>query len=156
MLAYDIPGFGQMEIEHLLLDYNGTLARDGRLINGVLERLRKLSQKVQVHIITADTFNSVQNQLAGEHFTLKILSIENQARQKKNYLHSLGSVHTIAIGNGRNDHQMLADAVVGITIIQEEGAALQAIQNSEIVVLDINNALDLLLFPKRLMATLRD
>ncbi len=156
MLEYNIPGFGRLEIKHLLLDYNGTLALDGCLIDGALERLRQLSQEVKVHVITADTFNSVTDYLGRESFTLKILSKKNQAQQKEAYLDGLGSDCTIAIGNGKNDHQMLAKASVGIATIQLEGAASLAIRNSDIIVYDINSALDLLLFPKRLIATLRD
>ena len=77
MLELKIPGFGQLEIEYLLLDYNGTLAQDGRLIDSALERLRQLSEKVQVHIITADTFNSAKDYLGREPFILKILTNEN-------------------------------------------------------------------------------
>ena len=32
MIAETIPGYGAVRIEHLVLDYNGTLAVDGRLL----------------------------------------------------------------------------------------------------------------------------
>jgi len=156
MLELKIPGFGRLNIEHLVLDYNGTIAQDGRLIDGASERLKKLSEKVQVHIITADTFNSAKDYPGREPFTLKILTKENQAQQKKTYLESLGSNCTVAIGNGNNDRLMLSASIIGIVTIQAEGASSKAICNGDIAVSDINSALDLLLFPKRLIATLRE
>ena len=41
MIAHKIPGFGALRLEHLVLDYNGTLALDGRLLRGVGPRLRR-------------------------------------------------------------------------------------------------------------------
>ena len=35
MIALTIPGFGALELQHLVLDYNGTLAVDGKLIRGL-------------------------------------------------------------------------------------------------------------------------
>ena len=35
MIAIDIPGYKKIELAHLVLDYNGTLAIDGKLIDGV-------------------------------------------------------------------------------------------------------------------------
>ena len=32
MIEINAPGWGKREIEHLVLDFNGTLAMDGRLI----------------------------------------------------------------------------------------------------------------------------
>jgi soluble P-type ATPase len=60
-----------------------------------------------------------------------------------------------AIGNGRNDQLMLAAAALGIAVVQEEGAAIESLSAADVVLPDIRSALDLLLFPKRLIATLR-
>ena len=35
MIEIDIPGYKTLHLEHLVLDYNGTLAVDGVLIDGV-------------------------------------------------------------------------------------------------------------------------
>jgi len=50
---------------------------------------------------------------------------------------------------------MLRLARLGIAAIQREGAALEAVQAADIVVHDVRDALDLLLEPRRLIATLR-
>jgi len=40
MLTIEIPGVRTLRIEHLVLDNNGTLACDGRLVKGVRGRRR--------------------------------------------------------------------------------------------------------------------
>jgi hypothetical protein len=42
MIEISIPGFGNLTIEHLVLDYNGTIAFDGELIDGVKDLLQIL------------------------------------------------------------------------------------------------------------------
>ena len=37
MLEINIPGYTKIFVEHLVLDYNGTLAVDGIPLQGVLE-----------------------------------------------------------------------------------------------------------------------
>jgi hypothetical protein len=55
MVRLDIPGNDTILIEHVVLDFNGTLALDGILIPGVAERLVELSRLVTIPVITADT-----------------------------------------------------------------------------------------------------
>lgn len=155
MIAFDIPGFGSMELDYLVMDYNGTLAVDGIFIPGVKERLITLAGKLNLHIITADTFGLVKKQTAGLPLTVDIIMKENQAAEKLKYIRKLGLQKTAAIGNGRNDGLMLEAARLGIACIQAEGAAGHTIAKADIIVKDINDALDLLINPLRLKATLR-
>ena len=54
MISIDIPGREHpLEIEALVLDYNGTIAKDGALIEGIPERLIKLAEAVEVYVLTA-------------------------------------------------------------------------------------------------------
>ena len=46
MRRLGIPGFGTICLEHLVLDYNGTLAVDGRPLPGVRPRLRALARSL--------------------------------------------------------------------------------------------------------------
>jgi len=156
MIAIQIPGFRSIELHHLVMDYNGTLAIDGQLIEGVAERLEKLSTQIQIHVITANTFGRVKEQLRGFPVEMVILEGPDQARQKYDYVASLGANQTVAIGNGRNDRAMLKLSVLGMVTIQKEGAAIETIQAADVIVHDINDALDLLLNPLRLVASLRD
>lgn len=62
MITIDIPGRDIITIEHLVLDYNGTVAEDGQLIDGVEERMRALKDRVNIHVLTADTYGTVRAQ----------------------------------------------------------------------------------------------
>lgn len=158
MALYVIPGQDPLEIRHLVLDYNGTMATDGTLVPGVAERVRELNlppHELSVHVITADTMGTAQRQLEGLPCELSILSPNEQDQAKLEFIQGLGVEQAVAIGNGQNDHLMLATAALGIAVIGEEGAAAQTILASRVVCRDILSALDLLLKPKRLIATLR-
>ncbi len=155
MITIDIPGRKTFHLEHLVLDFNGTLAVDGNLIDGVKERLQELSGKLSIHVITADTFGTVANQLKGINCHVKILEKEQQDRQKKIYIKQLGKKRCAAIGNGYNDWQMLKHAALSIVTIQAEGASSQSLKHATVVCYSVNHALDLLLNPNRLVATLR-
>jgi len=156
MIKIDIPGYKQIEAIHLVLDYNGTLAIDGLIKKGVSELLNTLASSIIIHIITADTFQKAKNELKGITCELVILDSENQDEQKANYISGLGNENVIAIGNGRNDALMLKDAIIGITLVQKEGASKEAFINCDIICFDIIDALELLSNPKRLVATLRN
>ncbi|WP_449244755.1 HAD family hydrolase [Desulfobacca acetoxidans] len=155
MLTIDIPGFKVLELAHLVLDYNGTVAVDGRLVPGVAERLETLAQDLQIHVITADTFGIVRQQMAHLPCQVSILGKESQAEAKLRYVQQLGAGQTVAMGNGRNDRLMLQAAGLGVAIMLAEGASGEAIRAADVMVRSITDALDLLLNPLRLTATLR-
>ena len=154
-ISVNIPAFKQIDIEHLICDFNGTIAVNGKLIDGVKDRLNKISESIQVHIITADTFGTVKNELEGINCKLVIISEGNQTEEKLNFLRSCGGNVSVCVGNGRNDKLMLKEAIIGIALIQDEGTFTETIISSDIVCKSINDALDLLLNPKRLIATMR-
>lgn len=138
-----------------MLDFNGTLAIDGRLITGVKTRLAKLGRSLRIHIVTADTFGKARASLRGVQCTLKILNPGGEDRAKARYVRRLGKRAVACIGNGRNDRLMLRAAALGIVTVQREGAASESVQAADVVVHDVHDALDLLLAPRRLVATLR-
>ena len=144
-----------LHVECLVLDYNGTLAIDGVPIAGCLERLERLGKTVSVHVVTADTFGTVSEKLRGAGFVLEILPPGRQDEAKAAYVRKLGLKTTIAVGNGANDAAMLAAAALGIAVLGCEGLSREACEAADVVVLGILAALDLLLKPKRLIATLR-
>jgi soluble P-type ATPase len=155
MIEINIPGYKILQLRHLVLDHNGTLAVDGILLSGVKEKLKALATDLQIHVLTADTFGKAQSQLEGVPCKLSILSQDDQDTGKLEYVKKLGSEHTACIGNGRNDRLMLKAAALGITVILEEGTAVETLTSADIVCKDIVSALDLLTNPLRLTATLR-
>jgi len=156
MIAIKIPGNRTINAEHLVLDYNGTLAIDGTIIPGVKEKLNSLSYKINIHVITADTFGKAKAGLKDIRCSCFVLDGKNQQSQKLQFITKLEKQKIIAIGNGFNDLLMLKNATIGIAVIQKEGASLKTVLNADIVCKNINDALDLLINPLRLTATLRD
>ena len=150
-----IPGHRQLQIHHLVLDYNGTLAGNGKLFAGVKPRLASLADLVTVHVLTADTFGSAATELDGVPCTLTILPPQEQDSGKLSYVEQLGCAETVCIGNGRNDHAMVKAAALGIVVVQSEGAAIETLLDADVVAPTILDALDLLIYPRRLVATLR-
>ena len=155
MITVDVPGSPRLEIRDVVCDFNGTLAFDGALIDGVRERLAALAAVATLHVVTADTFGMARTALAGVDMKLTVLPAGDHAEAKAAYVECIGAAHTAAVGNGRNDRAMLAAAALSIAVIGPEGAAAEALAAAQIAAPDIRAALDLLLRPKRLIATLR-
>ncbi len=156
MLIIDIPGVNKLKVQYLVLDYNGTLACDGELLECVERGLTKLAPELEIHVITADTCGSVASKISHLPCKLNIIPRQLQDQAKADYINTLGAEYVVAIGNGRNDHLMLKDAGLGIAVIQQEGAATQTLQAADVIVQNIGDAFDLLLKPSRLIATLRN
>lgn len=155
MLSLTIPGGKTLQLSHLVLDYNGTIACDGRLIDGVKSRLLALAKSLTIHVVTADTFGSVREALTGIPCQLIIIPVERQAEAKQTCVAELNPASCVCIGNGRNDRLMLNAAALGIAVVQAEGAAVEAVLAADILVSSVLDALDLLSHPLRLTATLR-
>ena len=155
MITLDIPGLRELRLEHLVLDYNGTLAEDGKLLPGVAATLKLLAGFVQIHVVTADTFGSAAAQLSGLPVHLTVVPGADQADRKLEFVTLLDGDRVVAIGNGRNDRKMLEAAALGIVLIQREGSAVETLLCADVVASNILDALALLQHPKRLVATLR-
>ena len=158
-IAIDIPGFGKLQIDAVLSDYTGTLAFNGKLVAGVRDRLRRLAEQVDVHVVTADTFGTAEKELKGLPVVCRRLERENEDVQKADYAAKLNPHCLASFGNGNNDrlHLKLVKEAGGLAIAVEngEGCALDAIINSNVFVFGAVNALDLLLESIRPRATLR-
>lgn len=155
MIRVDIPGYRVLALSHLVMDYNGTLAVDGHLESGVARALEGLAPHIEIHVVTADTFGLAAEQLKDTPARLSVLPAGNQDVAKRDYVDRLGCAATAAVGNGRNDRLMLSAAELGIAVLLQEGAAIETLAAADIVCPGIVPALDLLLHPLRLTATLR-
>lgn len=155
MISLTIPGRGELQLEHLILDVNGTLAVDGQLVDGVFRRLSALRDRLEVHLLTADTHGKQDqiDRMLGLSATR--LQAGNEAQQKADFLRALGTASCAAIGQGANDALMLAEAALGVCVLSTEGAAVSALTAADLVAPDILSALDLFDQPARLLATLR-
>jgi P-type E1-E2 ATPase len=155
MIDLQIPGRGIVQLHYAVFDVNGTLAIDGVLIKGVEERIALLRGKLEVRLITADTHGrqaEIDRQLK---FKADRLLPGDERQQKAKYVRQLDALKVVAIGNGANDAEMLKAAAIGIAVLGREGTASDAIASADVVALNVIDAIDLLLNPKRLVATLR-
>ena len=156
MIEISIPGRETLSIKYLVLDYNGTIALDGDMPDHIRERINLLAERLNVYIITADTHGRCAKGCQGLNAKLHILSRPMGGPEKRDFVDELGAEYVAAVGNGANDALMLESAGLGIAVIGPEGAAVKAVLGADIVVTNILNAFDLLLLPKRLVATLRE
>ena len=154
-LKIEIPEQQTLLLEHLVLDFNGTLAVDGKLLQEVVPLLNQLSGLLEIHVLTADTFGTVKQQLENLPVTISLLKRQQQAEQKGRFVDLLGAERVVAIGNGNNDKLMLRKAALSIAVILKEGAAVATLQSAQLVCNNITDALNLLINPKRLIAGLR-
>jgi len=155
MIEIEVPGFTTYRFQHVVLDVNGTIAKDGKLLEGVQELFAELRPKLDIHLVTADTHGG--QEIIDKTLGLEAVRIQpqNQVQAKLDYIQRLGADRVVAVGNGANDSSMLEHAALGIIILGPEGAAVESLIKAKVVVPDIRAALELLLYPKRLMATLR-
>jgi P-type E1-E2 ATPase len=162
LIRLQIPGWGTCELEHLVLDLNGTVALDGQVIPGVSDRLVALAAHLEVHLVSADTRGQAEE--TSKQLGCQLVRIEprHEASQKRALVERLGAGQdarersgVAAIGNGVNDARMLSVAALGIAVLGPEGLAVETLRAGNVVVARIEDALDLLIHPQRLVATLR-
>ncbi len=143
-------------IEHVVFDYNGTLAESGIIRSTTRERVRQLTELFSVHIITADTFGTVVEQMNDLPVTLKILKDTDTGNAKEQYVKALGADITACVGNGRNDICMCRRAVFSIAVIGKEGCYGKLLSVATVAVTSIDDAFVLLLDPLKRKATTRE
>jgi soluble P-type ATPase len=155
MIELNIPSRGGIQIEHLVCDVNGTLAVDGQLIDGLVRRLSALRDRLDLHLITADTHG--QQSIIDRQLNIQAVRVQSgsEEAQKAEYVRSLGAERVVAIGQGANDSEMLRAAALGICVISPEGTAIETLVAADLVVPDIFAALELIEKPLRIVASLR-
>jgi soluble P-type ATPase len=155
MIKIDVPGWGNMEIENIVLDLNGTIATDGKILPEVKQRLESLSETVKIYVLTADTYGTASDEIQDLKTELVKIAGENTQKGKLEFVKTLDLEKTAAIGNGNSDLLILKEACLGIAVQGDEGIFTSTMKTSDLVVKSICDALDLFLKPKRLVATLR-
>ena len=154
MLKINIPGREEMTLSHLILDYNGTIAEDGLIIESIRPRLESLSKVLSIYVITADTHGTAAQRCAG--LPLQVLTFPTtQVGEIKAQEARKLSGGVVTIGNGFNDIQMSDAADLSICVMGKEGCCGALLMHTDVVVTSIDDALDLLIKPDRLRATLR-
>ena len=153
-MRIDIPGWGSVDIENIVIDLNGTIATDGRIPPEVKEKIGALSNLAKIYVLTADPQGPANEEILGMKAELIKVPEEDSKRGKLDFLKTLNLEMSVAIGNGSNDQLILKEAALGIAVLGDEGVSVSAMKSADIVVKNIQNALDLFLKPRRLITTL--
>jgi soluble P-type ATPase len=157
-IVIDIPGFGKRHIRIVVSDYTGTHSFAGAIKPDVKGKLLELVPLVDLHIVTADSFGTAESELAGIAIPNKLRTNRHDT-EKADYVSRFDLQYVAAFGNGNNDRLMLRAVKEGgglaIAVDNGEGCALDAMRNADLFVVGAANAIDLLLDPLRLKATLR-
>jgi len=155
MIELNIPGSGNIQLQHLVTDVNGTLAVDGQLLDGLVKKISTLRDRLAIHLLTADTHGKqaiIDRQL---NLTAVCIGPGNEAVKKADYVRNLGAETVVAIGQGANDAGMLSAAALGICVMSQEGVAVESLMAADLVTPDIFSAFELLEKPLRIVASLR-
>ncbi len=155
MMKIIIPEYKTLNLDTLFLDFNGTIAVDGVIPESVKEHLRILADSFQIYVLTADTHGNAKEQCADIPVIVHTFSAGSARDYKKEILKSMGSRHCVAIGNGRNDELMLKEAALSIAVMDKEGACGRTLRVADLCVRSMEEGLELLLYPNRVIAGLR-
>lgn len=155
MFKQEIPGYGMLEIKNLVLDYNGTIAKDGKLLEDLKEIINKLADIVDVYILTADTYGTVEKEMADLPVKVQVIKGENELVEKRDFARELGANVTMAIGNGYNDQLLFREVKISVVVMGCEACATILFNIADLVASDIYDALGLILNPTRLRSSLR-
>lgn len=155
-MKIDIPGGKSINIKNIVLDYNGTIALDGKLLANVESKIQHLSKEgIAVYILTADTHGTVQEQCRHLSATIKVFNKDNASVHKANIVDELGGATCISIGNGYNDGAMFEKSALGIIVLGQEGCSTESLMKAKILCRNIEDAFDMIIKKERIVATLR-
>jgi soluble P-type ATPase len=154
MIIIQRPGQEPLEIEFILIDFEGTLASDRKVHPNAKDKINLLSKRMKIYILTKGEKTAVEEVLKKVKAEIIYLRDGEAAQGKLALLRQLGSAKTVAIGNGADDVPILEEAGLGICILGKEGTSAGAMKKADIVVPNILDALDFLLRPLRQKGTL--
>jgi len=154
MIMIERPGQEPLEIEFVLIDFEGTLASDRRVHPKAKDKINLLSKRTKIYILTKGEKEVVEENLRRVKAEIVYLMEGATSQQKLDLLRQLGPTRTVAIGNGVDDVPMIEEAALGICVMGKEGSSTQAMVKADVVVSNALDALDFLFKPLRQKATL--
>ena len=155
MIEINVPGLKPYEITHIVMDYNGTIAVDGKIPMELKPLLIKLKALAPVIVLTADTHGTAKAQCEPLGLEVRTFPQENAAGCKKAIVEELDADHVACFGNGFNDIPMFKTARLSIGVLDKEGMCAALIPHATILCRSAEEAIQLLLNPKRIIADLR-
>ena len=154
MISIQRPGMEDLDIHFVLIDFEGTLAMDGRVHPKAKDKVNLLSKRATIYILTKSNREKVEETLRKMKAEILYVAEGDSSQQKLNVLQRLGPHQTAVIGNGLDDGQIMEQAGLGMCVIGKEGSSTEAMAKADLVVTHVLDALDFLLKPLRQRATL--
>ena len=154
MISIQRPGMEDLDIHFVLIDFEGTLAMDGRVHPKAKDKVNLLSKRATIYILTKSNREKVEETLRKMKAEILYVAEGDSSQQKLNVLQRLGPHQTAVIGNGLDDGQIMEQAGLGMCVIGIEGSSAEAMAKADLVVTHVLDALDFLLKPLRQRATL--
>lgn len=154
-MKIEIPGYKNLDLTYLVLDYNGTIAVDGQIPDNVRESLKRLAERFRIYVVTADTHGNAKAACADIPADIRTFPSADAAHAKKEIVEGLGREKCVCVGNGRNDVLMCQIAALSVGVMDAEGMYGRLAAETDICVRSIQEGLELLINEKRLIATLR-
>jgi soluble P-type ATPase len=154
MISIQRPGMESLDIHFVLIDFEGTLAMDGRVHPKAKDKVNLLSKRATITILTKSNREKVVETLRKMKAEILYVTEGDSSQQKLNVLQRLGPHQTAVIGNGLDDVRIMEQAGLGMCVIGKEGASAEAMAKADLVVTHVLDALDFLLKPLRQRAML--
>jgi len=154
MITIHRPGQEPLEIEFILIDFEGTLVSDRRIHPKAKDKIHLLSKRTKIYILTKGEKEVVEETLKKVNAEVVYLTEGKSPQGKLDLFRQLGGAKSVVIGNGVDDALMLEEAGLGICVISKEGTSVEAMKKADVVFSNILDALDFLLKPLRQKATL--
>jgi soluble P-type ATPase len=154
MIILQRPGQEPLEIEFIMLNFEGSLATDQRVHPKAKDKINLLSKRAKIFVFTTGEKARVSEVLRNVKAEVIYLKEGEASRGKLDLLQHLGPHRAVAIGNGMNDMEMIEHSGLGIGVMSREGTLAEVIGKADLVFMTILDALDFLLKPLRQKAVL--
>ena len=152
-MIYQVPEVGEIEINTIVFDLNGTLQVNKQIPEGVRERLAKLNELgFKLVFFSGDARGNAVDIAAdlGMEFVKTVNGAEKEAAFLK-----YDSETTAAVGNARIDIGKFKHAKLSIATLQAEGIHTGILQYVDVVVPSIIDALNFFLDEGTFKGTMR-
>jgi len=154
MISILRPGQEPLNVDFILIDFDGTLAIDGRVHPKAKDKVNLLAKRAKIYVLAKGEKERVEGVLNKVKTEVVWIPPEGASQAKLDLLRQLGGSRTVAIGNGVEDAPMIEEASLGICMLSQEGTAASTLQKADLVFTSILDALDFLLKPLRQQGTL--
>jgi soluble P-type ATPase len=154
MISIQRSGLPTIEIDFILLDFEGTVASDRRVHPKVKDKINLLSKRAKIYILARGEKEAVEDMLRNVKAETVYFKEGRVSQEKLDFIRRLGTERTIAVGNGADDALMIAEAGIGICVISKEGTSTEMLRHAKVVFSNILDALDFMLKPLRQTTTL--